>query len=753
MSRYLPAFLPLRRLAELAILPGLTFTVTQPGGGAVPVNTAPVHIPHEGPPANRHLLTPSVEVVKPAPNNYQPYSPYYRYRVLARDAQGVRWVCLNSPTEEIPPPPDRRSGPIGCPCQSLDGAPGPRYGEVQEDGWRFSPTWLDDARSGLPFIPDLFCGAGPCFLRDYTGFLQQWDDSWVEDKGDGYQTLRGDVAYVLEQHDTIDVSVMAALELRRAADAAPPPSKGFSADELKRQWDKFVGTTLERRGRALERLARDEHWKIIRERFHDLWYDILWAGYYDYVPLGVWVRDTPARARKIQQLIDVGVPVYYMWRDDFWNIKELEPLSPKFSRAPQTPPGPPPSQRTLPADPGANAPGISQLGSKPAGEATLAPVAPEGESPEFWAAASQQMDELCTEERAAARRRIRSPPPPLLPSIRAESPSPAMGASQAVRERGHLLPSTTVNEDAAPRARTAGELFTLVPAPLRLRLNIARPSREKLERIVTDTMRDDANVTEVDPYHVRSRSPDDPVAAEFDQRANRARQTPRLFVYDIGSVKMKIHAFLMGQEGPVDTIRLMQFLVKVNIQFLSGVTVPANDLDEVFYATSVHSDLWLDTSKAHYLVYQRWRRNLTDLLDIPRIARAVMARGGLVTRIIKFEGSILDVWREPTPLVRARGSPRSVEKDGEKFYADWISDEELRVIVGASGPAGEGAKSIFPPIEIFEEFYEGFWSATWETWFTKRIQELKTGHKDGKPFVVAYTAHEWKRLIKGSALR
>ncbi|EJD36642.1 hypothetical protein AURDEDRAFT_174323 [Auricularia subglabra TFB-10046 SS5] len=73
--------------------------------------------------------------------------------------------------------------------------------------------------------------------------------------------------------------------------------------------------------------------------------------------------------------------------------------------------------------------------------------------------------------------------------------------------------------------------------------------------------------------------------ASYTRRAHSAelhgvfQELPQLFAYDILSVKIKIQAFLAGQRSPTDELRLMQFFISVNIQYVSSVTVPKENID------------------------------------------------------------------------------------------------------------------------------------------------------------------------------
>ncbi|EJD37454.1 hypothetical protein AURDEDRAFT_173425 [Auricularia subglabra TFB-10046 SS5] len=727
-----PSFRPLYSFVAVAIRPPAGLAVTGGGGGSsVPVNTVPVSLPAEGPLEDRHRLAPQVEVaLLAADEDVSPYAPQPRYCLMAKDSGGATWVSLNAVSDEMPPPPSRRSGPIDCSCANVDGVPGPRYSEVQEDSWRFNPTWFDLARLGLPYIPDLFGGAGPCFARDYTGLLQQWDDAWIVDNG-GKLSLRGDVASHIEHCDSIDISVMTALELRTAADSVPPPSFAYSKDDLKRQWDRFVGVTQERRGRILERLARGSRWERFREEYADLWYDLNWVGYYSFAPIGVWIRDTPAQAKKIQLFIEEGVPVYYLWKPEFWTTPGLETLRPRFAYAPKTPPGSPPEYHPV------NKPAVSDDSSRPEGtneEPRKSDEFPEEQNTEFWDEAVCQLDATRTDERATARASLRSPPPLLTP----RSPTVAHSINA---NRAPLVPkSVVVRKDTLPAGghataaqplivdKTAGELFTLVPTPLKLCLNNARSSSGHLQRLVSDALTGSPDEAVTGPeVCVRDGIAEANSLPALERRMQGGRELPRLFVYDILSVKMKIHAFLTGRRSPTDELRLMQFFISVNIQYVSGVTVPKANVDHVRWERNVREELWLKTGEPHYTAYQHWRRNISELLATPRIARAVRARGGLIARITKYEGSVLDVWREPTSEVYAFGSPRSIEHTGVVYYGDWLDDDEAQVFVGAAGKAGPGVGSLFPPVDVFDKLYDGFWSETWESWFSKRVDEIKKG--------------------------
>ncbi|EJD47407.1 hypothetical protein AURDEDRAFT_163622 [Auricularia subglabra TFB-10046 SS5] len=760
---------PLYSFVALALHPCFALGVTGPAGGStVPVNTAPATMPAEGPFENRHHFTPHVEASLAAPDEgISPYAPHPRFRVIGKDVESNLWVCLNAPTDEIPPPPNRRSGPLDCCCTNVDGFPGPRYGETQSDGWRFSPTWLDAARPGMPFIPDLFSGAGPCFAHDYTGLLQQWDPVWVVEKA-GKLVLRDDVASYLQHCDSIDKSLMVALELRTAADTVPPPGSAFQREDLKRQWDRFVGVTQERRGRILERLARGSRWETFKEEFADLWYDAQWAGYYNYPPVGVWIKDTHVSVKKILQFIEDGVPVYYLWKPEFWTREEMQPLCPRFAYRPKTPPGSPPEYHPTvlaSAPEKASSPTPKGKDEVPKDDEEF----PEDDNEEFWEEASLSLDKMQTEERASARARIRSPPPLLVPRSPVKTHTPATGANRTPvarplagptnKETRFAQPEATLLETAANnrsdaarpvRDKTAGELFTLVPPPLKLRLQQPRSSFSRLQRLVSAAMASPSEETDAgQQVTVRDGIAEEDSLPVLERRMLGRRELPRLFVFDILSVKMKIHTFLAERKNPVDELRLMQFLISVNIQYVSGVTVPSDKVDSSRWVVSVRDDVWQVAGKPHYVAYQQWRRNLSELLNTPRIARAVRAKGGLIGRITKYDGSILDVWREPTPEVYAHGSPRSVEFEGQVYYGDWLSDDKMQVFVGATGPAGAGRSSILPPVDVFDKFYDGFWSTAWETWFSKRIDEIKKGTQGTK---VLYTAHEWERMLKGSAL-
>ncbi|EJD43138.1 hypothetical protein AURDEDRAFT_167813 [Auricularia subglabra TFB-10046 SS5] len=59
------------------------------------------------------------------------------------------------------------------------------------------------------------------------------------------------------------------------------------------------------------------------------------------------------------------------------------------------------------------------------------------------------------------------------------------------------------------------------------------------------------------------------------------------------------------------------------------------------------------------------------------------------------------------------------------YYGDWLDEDEAQVLIRVTGKAGPSIGSIFPPVGIFDRFYNRFWSETWETWFSKHIDEIK----------------------------
>ncbi|EJD43091.1 hypothetical protein AURDEDRAFT_167768 [Auricularia subglabra TFB-10046 SS5] len=104
-----------------------------------------------------------------------------------------------------------------------------------------------------------------------------------------------------------------------------------------------------------------------------------------------------------------------------------------------------------------------------------------------------------TDKRAAACTSLCSPPSLLMPrsptltcSTNASRSSTAPKAVTTPKETCFAMPSVPMNPLASAQPpivnKTAGELFTLVPAPLKLQLNNARSSSGRLQRLVSDVL-------------------------------------------------------------------------------------------------------------------------------------------------------------------------------------------------------------------------------------------------------------------------
>ncbi|EJD44646.1 hypothetical protein AURDEDRAFT_166434 [Auricularia subglabra TFB-10046 SS5] len=734
-------FQPLLRLVTLAISPQGRFfaTSSSPGGGV----SAPPSNSETRP--DRHSLAPEVVVWEYAPDvDCAPYDPITRYQVAAKDKKGDMWVTLNSASQTLPPPPDRSLGPVGCYCRDIDGKHGTRYGSAQQKLALWCPTFFDTRHVSAPFTPDLFLGEGPCFAISQQGDLAQWDPDWTEPY-EGRTRVREQKWQDFCYHDMVDECARRALRLRVLPSFFPPPRYADDGAALLRDYGTWVAYKQELRGQILERLVRDGYWKRFKDDYPDLWQDLHLVGYFVYPPVGVWVRDTLVRAREIGELQGYGVPVYYRWNEEFDDearFPRLAAIRPRFlykrSSAPpvrvvpKTPPGSPPTRArdgsvlAEPAERGhASLPPPNVAPPESGERAPTSPTAmPDSQDEQYWRNASELVQELGVENRAKYRR--------------------ARSQQQAAR---WAESNTPVDEEAN---------WTVTPPPISVRVDSGRADRERVRNKVATVVADRTQSPERASFSQIGILSNPPESVPVPALLKRMREDPtsrdppqlRLFVTDTESAEELLRGYLKVKGKEADNDGVIQFLIARRMPFKLMVPAPPIEVRASAFEIPVGSHLYVTKGGALVDCFSQWVESVRTILHGVRAARAAFLYGGLVSRIAEYTGLEPMFRKYPSPFVCSSGSPNVLENDGNKFCDDWLSANELRVFVGATGP-GKDAPSLLPPVDLFDTFYAGSWANTYEEWFCERINELRTGSRKGKAARALCSRREWKLMLKG----
>ncbi|EJD33673.1 hypothetical protein AURDEDRAFT_177241 [Auricularia subglabra TFB-10046 SS5] len=726
----------------------------------------------------RHTLVRSYRIASAT----NPTAPAGRFRAVRRfeivmevplpDDSLALWVSKNCRSRTPPPPPDPTRGPYNCDCTDMDGQSGPRYGDRDKDSWMWSSDHFDATNTYRAFIPDLFEGEGPCFKRKHLGITSQWDAAWVVETKKGFVLRDLELGFSSFISATIDKALLA-LDIPKPL-ALPSMGPTRSAAALRAAWADWVSYCQICMGLVLERLVAHGMWDRLRRDDPGLWKDMEQATFFDHPPLGVWFRDTDARVDDIIELISQGVPVFYRWSDELARDPAAAPLRPLLSL---------PTEGDAPAAPyvetGSPAAKESSLSARRAAVFQMAPRH-----------ATRLAAELSVNPGAAARAKamgIRfdwdSRP---LSAAKHDSDSGddedegdapgweprdaavhtegfEQGISHGVRSLAQRLGFTEddLKRLASPEPEPEPICYHLTKdVQLTGRVSAVREAGKRKNTVTNQVARVFRDYEETGGFGFSlaiTASPllESEILATLGRpltETQLAAMKAELLVYDVGVVDEQLKKLVAAKKFPA-LEDLVNFCLQNLIRFavaLPAIVPLARDLTA---EASVHGSWWV-TPDAHLpSMFNHWVGTVEYLLKKKdRVYFAALARGGLLARIARQVIPHSAFPMSPSATTRLQGSPSNVNINGRPYQTDWIDGDEVLVLLGSAGPTDSYARSLWPPLDMFDARYAGVWTQEYETWFKKRFRELKSGARGGRSPRGLCSRRDWDDLLKNSAL-
>ncbi|KZW02958.1 hypothetical protein EXIGLDRAFT_759270 [Exidia glandulosa HHB12029] len=639
----------------------------------------------------------------------------------------VYWVCMNALAPTMPSKPTL-TGPLNCSC-SRPGDDLPllcRYGQAQHAAEIWQPDWVKERVDPLystAYIPALFSGEGPCAKRDVKGPLTQWDPSWVTRNGSKFE-LTAHASQIFSEILALDQEVEARLGMALAVASPVLPAAASSVLELREGWARLAADVAKRRGALSAVLIGARRWAWFASQNPALHARLLASGYYALGTLGVWVEDTAARLVDINEFLKLGVPVFFKWDKALLTNPAAQKLVPPqrlFPSFPQTPPRrplplplPAPSAATTVSSPRQREPPTPEdkepkrtKGAEP-GE-----VADDESDIDYTDAA---FDEVFTPGRTRNSARVRLP-------VDAEP----LEATAWVRVPFGTLYSSAPPPGQTVRVRSGLELMTV-----RALTHTPPPDATSAARSLAERLDNDV------PPPAPRRRPDV------------IRRPPVLRIYDQGSALAVLRSESDHSGFNLNAADIIQIAIAHGMQFHTPVQV-VNPNESVTLNQHVVSNAWWpDGAMSSGNLVRAWEANILRLAKRPHVWRAALMLGGLYSRIAKeYLPDGYEFPFGPTRAVVDYGVPivyRVSHDDGIPLHDDYLSEDERLIFIGAVKCADNVLRTLWPREEILRsEGYRGVWTTSWERWFVRHLQELRSDTMKPK----AYS--KWKSVMRAVA--
>ncbi|EJD54930.1 hypothetical protein AURDEDRAFT_155166 [Auricularia subglabra TFB-10046 SS5] len=690
-----------------------------------------------------------------------------RFYVQRWETLETSWISPNCAAKGMPRPP-AGLGPRACACSDRDGVVTAIYGNTENDRmWTHMADWYDAKHPYRAFAPDVWRGLGPCPGAPFDSVLHCFPGAVREGPPEReWFVLPSPAREAMESAESLDAEFALWLfpDATTARARLPPTQRNVYAGApsptlLHARWAAWVFALLARRAVITYELL-STHAVSAAAASYAVGFDRLRnGGFFGACATGAWFRDTPQEAKVIRELIKMGVPVYYRWKQAYATLPLLADLRPR--RAPAEESGryaPPMSPR---------APDLRLVA--PANAHALAenpPVVPR-DPRRHWNSArgipllaidvngnpfDDSAPELSWEEKLAAQRGV--------PRSSSESPSPAESlsgvgfdvdearrppsapSSVALSERISALPDVRSPSRSAS-SRTSLYSRMELPGPPSLNhydpRTVALPAR--IETLDTGsewfTVPNPASFfLQLDEYTM------DFNGTPLSGRQYRDHVDWQAKIGDPSWLPAPFCARLHSQ-GVLPQEKV-EMLFRVGGPFLTILPISSelatNNAEALAARLEVHrmppGRHLSDVDDADSLL-EKWAMNVHLVLMRPH-GRAALGYGGLLARLARWSGATLgDALAGPSPSVRENGTDQPVEVliGGTKASCmdDWLDVAEIHAMYGFVHAPGKASPSLWPDPEQFASNWfkhRGCWTRNMEAWFNARLVELWNARHD-----------------------
>ncbi|EJD46747.1 hypothetical protein AURDEDRAFT_164198 [Auricularia subglabra TFB-10046 SS5] len=738
------AFRPLYAFVKLALKPLLWLYVTPASSAnAFAFNgVSGARFPFQAA-RDRHQLAPEGHMVFVQQNwdsRFEPFSPRPVFELAYADKYSFCWMGKNSHARSMPPPPDR-NGPILCACPPPVAVrmPSRFYPEAGGGVW-FCPDTYTDYSPSRAFAPDLFAGCGPCAARDEPGLLTQWDPSWAERDEDDHWRFSEEFENSLIIVESSDGLIAEAVQVPFTVLPCEPPANCLYEDDLRKTWSRYVVGVQRRRADILEAVISQGRWRKLKADNDPAWRELVSEGHLRYGCVGAWFKDPLARLDILLDYYRKGLPVFYPWSAELGRrAPELSPsdalreaMQPLYE---QMLPMPIPPLSRPPLVPGDSIDGRNHEGdailvralNEPADEGGSMvddePGAYGGINEETWRQAELELDER--EARVGLAQEAAGPPPPPYRPVPEEGRDFVLVASLRLRVQ-HM-------DDfyAVPCKRADLYISRLVNSEADYLANVGRP---------------------------RSRTTLNAAAVVLPELLTRMQPAPtprleadvHLVIFEGGLITRALEYAL--RHGLVaDRTELVDFLIDNGIHFATGVEVPNPEpiLTAPWHETP--DNPWFDENAPVANQFETWAAVVDTLLRKPHVARAALARGGIVSMTVH---ALIDARfpLRPTSATLEHGSRSTVRHRDLVLHDDYLTEEEVKLILGY--PEATSERSLLPSLAAFNNAYGGVVTRGIADWFQARMFELSTGFqgRTGRPTTGLRNGNEWRKALRNEVL-